>query len=66
MDATSLPTDALMWITDRPATVFVRGEGSWLFDAAGRRTLDLIQGWAVNTLGCVFRLNVTGDFGERD
>jgi acetylornithine/N-succinyldiaminopimelate aminotransferase len=51
MDATPHPTDALMWITDRPATVFVRGEGSWLFDAAGRRTLDFIQGWAVNTLG---------------
>jgi acetylornithine/N-succinyldiaminopimelate aminotransferase len=51
MNAPSLPTDALMWITDRPATLFVRGEGSWLFDATGRRTLDFIQGWAVNTLG---------------
>ncbi len=44
-------TDSLMWITDRPATVYVRGEGSWLIDEAGRRTLDFIQGWAVNALG---------------
>lgn len=43
--------DALMTITSRPATVFVRGEGSWLFDAQGRRYLDFVQGWAVNCLG---------------
>ncbi len=51
MNARHQHTDALMWITDRPATAFVRGEGSWLFDANGRRYLDFIQGWAVNTLG---------------
>ncbi|MFN0302710.1 MAG: acetylornithine transaminase [Burkholderiales bacterium] len=51
MNARERFTDALMWITDRPATAFVRGEGSWLFDANGRRYLDFIQGWAVNTLG---------------
>jgi acetylornithine/N-succinyldiaminopimelate aminotransferase len=45
------PFDALMDITARPKTVFVRGEGSWLFDAAGKRYLDFIQGWAVNSLG---------------
>ncbi|MEX0759070.1 MAG: acetylornithine transaminase, partial [Tistlia sp.] len=43
--------DALMTITHRPATVFLRGEGSWLFDEAGRRYLDFVQGWAVNCLG---------------
>jgi acetylornithine/N-succinyldiaminopimelate aminotransferase len=43
--------DALMDITARPKTVFVRGEGSWLWDAAGKRYLDFIQGWAVNCLG---------------
>jgi len=31
--------------------VFVRGEGSWLWDHAGRRYLDFVQGWAVNSLG---------------
>jgi acetylornithine/N-succinyldiaminopimelate aminotransferase len=43
--------DALMDITARPKTVFVRGEGSWLWDEAGKRYLDFIQGWAVNCLG---------------
>jgi acetylornithine/N-succinyldiaminopimelate aminotransferase len=43
--------DALMDITARPPTVFVRGEGSWLWDDNGKRYLDFIQGWAVNCLG---------------
>ena len=43
--------DALMDITARPKTVFVRGEGSFLWDDAGKRYLDFIQGWAVNCLG---------------
>jgi acetylornithine/N-succinyldiaminopimelate aminotransferase len=43
--------DALMDITARPKTVFVRGEGSWLWDEGGKRYLDFIQGWAVNCLG---------------
>ena len=42
---------ALMDITARPDPVFLRGEGSWLWDDAGRRHLDFVQGWAVNTLG---------------
>lgn len=29
----------------------VRGEGSWVWDAEGRRYLDCVQGIAVNTLG---------------
>jgi acetylornithine/N-succinyldiaminopimelate aminotransferase len=45
------PFDALMDITARPKTVFVRGEGSYLWDDAGRRYLDFMQGWAVNSLG---------------
>ena len=43
--------DALMEITSRPPTVFVRGEGSLLWDDSGRRYLDFVQGWAVNCLG---------------
>ena len=35
------PFDALMEITSRPPTVFVRGEGSVLWDDTGRRYLDL-------------------------
>jgi acetylornithine/N-succinyldiaminopimelate aminotransferase len=45
------PFDALMEITARPPTVFVRGEGSFLWDHSGKRYLDFIQGWAVNCLG---------------
>ena len=42
---------SLMHLGPRPANVFVRGQGTWLWDAAGRRHLDMVQGWAVNTLG---------------
>ncbi len=45
------PFDALMEITARPEIVFVRGEGSFLWDDAGKRYLDFVQGWAVNCLG---------------
>lgn len=40
-----------MEITTRPPLVFVRGEGSWIWDHAGKRYLDFVQGWAVNCLG---------------
>ena len=43
--------NALLTITRRPDTVFVHGQGAWLTDEAGKRHLDLIQGWAVNSLG---------------
>ena len=43
--------DALMEITARPPIVFVKGQGSYLWDRTGKRYLDFIQGWAVNTLG---------------
>ena len=45
------PFDALMDITARPPTVFVKGEGAWLWDDSGKRYLDFMQGWAVNCLG---------------
>ncbi|GLU35551.1 acetylornithine transaminase [Trinickia caryophylli] len=45
------PTQSLMYITNRPDIVFTRGEGSWLYDNEGKRYLDFIQGWAVNSLG---------------
>jgi acetylornithine/N-succinyldiaminopimelate aminotransferase len=51
MNIATHPFDALMDITARPPTVFVRGEGSWLWDDTGKRYLDFIQGWAVNCLG---------------
>lgn len=45
------PVDALMHVTQRPEAVFVRGQGSWLWDSTDRRYLDFVQGWAVNALG---------------
>jgi acetylornithine/N-succinyldiaminopimelate aminotransferase len=44
-------TESLMFINHRPEKTFVRGEGSWLYDADGREYLDFVQGWAVNSLG---------------
>ncbi len=41
----------LMEITQRPETVFVKGQGSWLYDSKGNANLDFVQGWAVNCLG---------------
>ncbi len=41
----------LMPSVERPEQVFVRGQGSWLWDSEGRAYLDFTQGWAVNSLG---------------
>ncbi len=45
------PGQDLITITQRPPTVFADGHGAWLIDEGGKRYLDLIQGWAVNSLG---------------
>src|SRR3954452_23485330 len=51
MNFADFPAQSLMEITARPPLVFVRGEGSWLWDHEGKRYLDFVQGWAVNCLG---------------
>jgi acetylornithine/N-succinyldiaminopimelate aminotransferase len=43
--------EALLTITQRPEIVFAHGQGSWLIDEQSKRYLDLVQGWAVNSLG---------------
>jgi acetylornithine/N-succinyldiaminopimelate aminotransferase len=43
--------DHVMKITERPSPVMVKGAGSWLWDRDGKRYLDFVQGWAVNSLG---------------
>ncbi|WP_079436640.1 acetylornithine transaminase [Zoogloea sp. LCSB751] len=43
--------NSLMYITNRPELVFVRGSGSWLYDEQDKAYLDFVQGWAVNCLG---------------
>ena len=51
MNVQTFATHTLMDITARPPIVFVKGEGSWLWDQTGKRYLDFVQGWAVNCLG---------------
>ncbi|PWB30513.1 aspartate aminotransferase family protein [Pseudomonas sp. SDI] len=49
--AEQLSRDYLMPATERAPQVFVRGQGSWLWDSEGRAYLDFTQGCAVNSLG---------------
>ena len=42
---------SVMGTYGRPQRVLVRGEGCWVWDADGRRYLDLLGGIAVNSLG---------------
>src|SRR5699024_8508832 len=44
-------SQALMNTFGTPQRVLVRGEGSYVWDADGKRYLDLLAGIAVNTLG---------------
>jgi len=41
----------IMRTVERPPQLFVRGQGSWLWDAEGNAYLDFTQGLAVNSLG---------------
>ncbi len=43
--------DRIMKTAHRPPLVMVKGAGSWLWDRDGKRYLDFVQGWAVNSLG---------------
>src|SRR6204780_1651592 len=51
MNFNEYPVESLMYITNRPEIVFTHGKGSWIYDNTGKRYLDFIQGWAVNSLG---------------
>ncbi len=42
---------SLMGVFGRPKTVLTRGEGCYVWDADGKRYLDLLAGIAVNSLG---------------
>ncbi|MDR0623595.1 MAG: acetylornithine transaminase [Treponema sp.] len=44
-------SDVFMNTYHRLPVTFVRGEGSWLFDSAGKKYLDFSSGIAVNCLG---------------
>jgi acetylornithine/N-succinyldiaminopimelate aminotransferase len=51
MTLNDVSVQALMEVASRPPQVFVRGEGSWLWDHNGKPYLDFVQGWAVNCFG---------------
>ena len=44
-------SECLMTSVERPQQVFVRGQGSWLWDSSDRAYLDFAQGAAANSLG---------------
>jgi len=44
-------TTPFMPVARRPSFVTSHGQGSYLWDEAGRRYLDVVQGWATNALG---------------
>ena len=46
-----LSSDCLMPSVTRPPQVFVRGQGSWLWDSEDRAYLDFSQGGGANSLG---------------
>ncbi|HEK1691977.1 TPA: aminotransferase class III-fold pyridoxal phosphate-dependent enzyme [Pseudomonas putida] len=50
-DASALSRERLMPSAERAPQVFVRGQGSWLWDNEGHAYLDFTQGGAVNSLG---------------
>lgn len=49
--ALPLSRECLMPGTEHAEQVFVRGQGSWLWDSEGHAYLDFTQGCAVNSLG---------------
>jgi acetylornithine/N-succinyldiaminopimelate aminotransferase len=47
----SLSSEYLMPSVERPKQIFVRGQGSWLWDSDDRAYLDFSQGGGANSLG---------------
>ncbi len=41
----------ILYTNNRPDIVMIKGKGSYLWDIKGKRYLDFISGWAVNSLG---------------
>jgi acetylornithine aminotransferase len=50
-DFTEMPMSHVMNTYARQPVAFVRGQGAWLYDEAGKKYLDALAGIAVNTLG---------------
>ena len=41
----------LLFVTKRPSVVMEKGQGMYLWDTDGKKYLDFVGGWAVNSLG---------------
>ena len=50
-DWIQLEAERYFHVAKRTQVVIERGEGCWVWDTDGKRYLDMIGGWAVNTLG---------------
>jgi acetylornithine aminotransferase len=55
---------ALLGTYGRPARVLVRGQGAWVWDADGRRYLDLLAGLATTLLGHAHPVLVSAVSGQ--
>jgi acetylornithine/N-succinyldiaminopimelate aminotransferase len=51
MDWMALEKKYFMRTVERAPLTIVKGEGSYVWDESGRRYLDFVAGWAVNSLG---------------
>ncbi len=43
--------DAILFTSKRPEVVMEKGKGMYLWDTEGKKYLDFVAGWAVNSLG---------------
>jgi acetylornithine/succinyldiaminopimelate/putrescine aminotransferase len=41
----------ILYTNDRPDVVMAKGKGSYLWDTGGKKYLDFISGWDLNSLG---------------
>ena len=59
----NLSSEFLMPSVERPSQIFVRGQGSWLWDSDDRAYLDFTQGGGANSLGHSPSVLVNAIFG---
>ncbi len=46
-----LDKEALLFVSNKPEVVMEKGKGMYMWDAEGKKYLDFVGGWAVNSLG---------------
>ncbi|MEN8904923.1 MAG: acetylornithine/succinylornithine family transaminase [Clostridiales bacterium] len=43
--------NSILYVSDKPDIIMEKGKGMYLWDTTGKKYLDFIAGWAVNSLG---------------